>query len=68
MMSVRGEPGVVVIGLRRDETASKKQWKAHAWLVGQGGVITGGPAAVGFTPTTVYERPSGLRAAEVPLA
>jgi hypothetical protein len=64
MLQLRGEPGVVVIGLRKEVAGT---WAAHAWLIGRAGVITGGPAAVGFTPTAVYERPSGLRAAELPL-
>jgi hypothetical protein len=40
-------------------------WEAHAWLVGRSGAITGGPAARGFTPTTVFEVPGRLTAAEV---
>jgi hypothetical protein len=60
-----GEPGVVVIGLRVTET---RPWDAHAWLLGRVGALTGGPAARGFTATTVFEVPGGLRADEVDLA
>lgn len=59
-----GESGVVVIGLRRQEGGG---WDAHSWLLGRRGALTGGPAAQGFTATTVYERPGGLRAVEVEL-
>jgi hypothetical protein len=55
---------VVVIGLRRQDDGP---WDAHAWLLGRRGALTGGPAAQGFTATTVYEHPGGLRAAEVEL-
>lgn len=59
-----GHPGVVVIGLRPTETGS---WDAHAWLLGRHGALTGGRAAAGFTATTVFEVPGGLRAADVEL-
>ena len=62
-----GAAGVVVIGLRRTDTAASQQWDAHAWLLGARGALTGGPAASGFTATTVYEVPDGRRAAEVVL-
>jgi len=50
MLRRRHHPGVVVIGLRRGEA----DWDAHAWLLGHAGALTGGPAARGFTPTTVF--------------
>ena len=53
MLRRRGEPGRVVIGLRRPEDADR-QWDAHAWLLGTKGALTGGPAAAGFTATTVF--------------
>lgn len=59
-----GEPGVVVIGLRVTETPP---WDAHAWLLGKAGALTGGPAARGFTATTVFEVARGLRAQDVDL-
>lgn len=62
-----GAAGVVVIGLRRTDAAASQQWDAHAWLLGAQGALTGGPAASGFTATTVYEVPGGRRAAEVVL-
>jgi hypothetical protein len=63
MLRRRGTSGVLVIGLR----AGDDQWDAHAWLLGTRGALTGGPAATGFTPTTVFEVPGRLRAAEVDL-
>ncbi len=62
-----GAAGVVVIGLRRTDPSVSAAWDAHAWLLGAQGALTGGPAASGFTATTVYEVPSGRRAAEVVL-
>lgn len=63
MLRRRGRGGVVVIGLRR----GADRWDAHAWLLGSLGALTGGPAAAGFTATTVFEAPGGLRATEVPI-
>ncbi len=72
LLRQQGQPGVVMIGLRptgpMDGTVpadGRPRWDAHAWLMGRSGAITGGPAAFGFTATTVYEVPSGLSAAEV---
>ena len=62
MLARRGEPGVVVVGLRRGNEADGAAWDAHAWLVGARGAVTGGPAAEGFTATTVFERPGGRTA------
>lgn len=59
--------GVVVIGLRRTDLAVTDHWDAHAWLLGARGALTGGPAASGFTATTVYEVRDGLRATDVEL-
>jgi len=56
--------GVVVIGLRATDAGP---WDAHAWLLGARGALTGGPAARGFTATTVFEVPGGLRAQDVDL-
>lgn len=65
MLRRRGQPGVVVIGLRPNGTP---KWDAHAWLLGRRGALTGGPAAQGFTPTTVFEFPGALQAEEVDLS
>lgn len=46
-------------------SSNRDQWEAHAWLLGSVGALTGGPAAAGFTATTVFEVPTGLRAGEV---
>lgn len=59
-----GRPGVVVIGLRVSEVGP---WDAHAWLLGPRGALTGGPAARGFTATTVFEVPGGLRSSDIDL-
>lgn len=69
MLRAAGSPGVVVIGLRPPPgSASSSEppptWEAHAWLVGRSGVVTGGGAARGFTPTTVFEVPGGLTACD----
>lgn len=66
MLRRRGAPGVVVIGLRPGPTGQAK-WDAHAWLLGTRGALTGGPAAKGFTATTVFEVADGLRADDVSL-
>lgn len=44
---------------------NRDRWEAHAWLLGSIGALTGGPAAAGFTATTVFEVPGGLRAGDV---
>lgn len=61
MLRRRGVGGVVVVGLRRHGPA----WDAHAWLVASSGVLTGGPAAEGFTATSVFEVPGGLSARDL---
>lgn len=50
----RGEPGAVVIGLRRPDQGTVPGWEAHAWLYGRSGAVTGGPAAAGFTATSLF--------------
>lgn len=59
--------GVAVIGLRPSTAPATpdRRWETHAWLLGRRGALTGGAAAEGFTATTVFERPGGLRASEV---
>lgn len=52
MLRQRREPGTVVIGLRRPDRPGA--WDAHAWLLGRQGALTGGPAAAGFTATTMF--------------
>lgn len=72
MLRRRGSAGVVVIGLRRSSAAAAEGaedpgadgWEAHAWLMAPSGVLTGGPAARGFTATSVFEVP-GRCSAEV---
>ena len=64
MLHRRGTPGVVVIGLRR---SNESEPETHAWLMGRAGALTGGPAADGFTPVTVFEQSGGVRALDVPL-
>ena len=59
-------PGVVVIGLRPTAVPGAR-WDAHAWLLGRRGALTGGPAAAGFTATTVYAVAGGLSASAVVL-
>ncbi len=58
MLRRRGEPGRVVIGLRRPDQPDRP-WDAHAWLLGTKGALTGGPAAAGFTATTVFAPTNG---------
>jgi hypothetical protein len=58
MLRQRGAAAVAVIGLRRAEDGAA--WDAHAWLIGSGLTVTGGPAARGFTPTTVFAVRGGL--------
>lgn len=63
------EAAVVVIGLRPPEPgASDPGWAAHAWLLGGRGALTGGPAADGFTATTVFEVAGRLTANRIDLA
>ena len=64
MLRQLGKPGVVVIGLRATDAGP---WDAHAWLLGPRGALTGGPAARGFTATTVFEVPGGLHSREIDL-
>jgi len=63
MLRRRHDPGVVVIGLR--PATDDQRWDAHAWLLGRHGALTGGPAAAGFTATTVFEVPGALQAEQV---
>lgn len=67
LLRQQGRSGVVVIGLRPggDGSPTGSPWSAHAWFVGRQGALTGGPAAEGFTATTVFEVPGGLTAEEV---
>ena len=67
MLRRLGSPGVVVIGLRADDSTGCRVWTAHAWLLGRQGALAGGPAAAGYTATTVFEVPGALRAADVEL-
>jgi hypothetical protein len=60
-----GQPGVVVIGLKPNPDSPSGTWDAHAWLLGRNGALTGGPAARGFTATTVYQVPGALTADQV---
>ena len=66
LLRQRGSGGVVVVGLRRGgdavNGADTGSWSAHAWLLGGRGALTGGPAAAGFTATTVFEVPGRLTA------
>jgi hypothetical protein len=64
MLRRRGEPGVVVIGLRRRAVEGpREQCDAHAWLLGREGALIGAGAARGFTPATLYTvGRDGLRA------
>ena len=67
MLRTRRRAGVVVIGLRRTEDP-EADWDAHAWLLGRRGELCGGPAASGFTATTVFEVRGRLRADAVDLS
>lgn len=67
MLRARGRAGVVVIGLRRPDDPGA-DWDAHAWLLGACGALTGGPAARGFTATTVFEVPGSRTAESVDLS
>lgn len=66
--SVAGPLTNPVVGPVAGPVGSPTRWDAHAWLMGERGAITGGPAADGFTATTVYEVPGGLSASEVAAA
>lgn len=68
MLRRRGRSGVVVIGLCPDMATDDGRWGAHAWLLGRAGCLTGGPAARGFTATTVFEAPAGIRSTDVDLS
>lgn len=63
MLRRRGQPGTVVIGLRREDG---EQWGAHAWLLGREGALTGGPAAAGFTATMVFRVPGRTHLPQLP--
>jgi len=66
-LRIRRRAGVVVIGLRPSETPGG-EWDAHAWLLGACGALSGGPAARGFTATTMFEVPGRTTAESVDLA
>lgn len=61
MLRRRGAPAVAVIGLRR----APDDWEAHAWLIGATRILSGGPAARGFTATTLFTVPGGLQPDDV---
>lgn len=63
MLRRRHSAGVVVIGLRRPDTGG--DWAAHAWLMVPSGVLTGGPAARGFTATGVFEVPGAVTGEQI---
>lgn len=48
-----GEPPVLRSARRRQPAADSTEWGSHAWLVGETGIVVGGPEAVGFHPATV---------------
>ncbi len=52
MLRRRGARPVVVIGLAPSDPGAA--WDAHAWLVGDSGVVVGGSEAAEFTPTTQF--------------
>ena len=56
LLRAGGARPAVVIGLAPDEepAASTSGWGAHAWLVGDTGVVVGGAEAAAFTPVTVF--------------
>jgi hypothetical protein len=64
MLRRRHRAGVVVIGLRPGAGAGAP---AHAWLLGPSGPLLGAAASAGFTPVTVFQVESGVRAEDVPL-
>lgn len=55
MLRRRGVPSALHIGVAMGEG---RKFQAHAWLVAAGGVVCGGPAAVGMTPIAAI-RPRG---------
>ncbi len=70
MLRLRGEPGTVVVGLIPPTPTRgminpgvdvQPAWGAHAWLMGSVGSLAGGPAAAGFTATTVFRPARRLR-------
>jgi hypothetical protein len=69
LLRQRRSAGVVVVGLKPPVAGdgSPGKWSAHAWLLGGRGALTGGPAAAGFTATTVFEVPGRLTAERVDL-
>ena len=64
MLRRRKHPGVVVIGLAKpsaEDLQESERWKAHAWLVGRSGAVTGGREAVGFVATSCFIPPELAR-------
>ncbi len=49
-----GESGIVVIGLRPRKKKSTKTWPAHAWLIYQGQIITGGAVSHRYFPASAH--------------
>ena len=56
LLRAGGRRPAVVIGLApgQEPSASSSGWGAHAWLVGDTGVVVGGAEAAAFTPVTVF--------------
>jgi len=57
MLRRRRVPGIAVIGLSRTQPLAGA-WGAHAWLVGESGMITGGAEAATFTAASCFVPPS----------
>lgn len=53
MLRERRHPGVVVIGLATDSEPGNRR-KAHAWLVGSTGTVTGGAAARDYVSVSCF--------------
>jgi len=56
LLRQEGEVGHVVIGLQKP-AGEEKTWPAHAWLVTESGILTGGTVVGDFVPTTLFSPP-----------
>jgi hypothetical protein len=59
ILHAKGKPGAVVVGLRPE---SAVEWPAHAWLIADGHIITGGAISHQYFPASVHSFENPLSA------
>ncbi len=50
----KGKSGIVIIGLRPRWKKYKRNWPAHAWLIFEGQIVTGGAVSHRYFPASAH--------------